>query len=144
VIFGQFLDHFPYFGMRGEQDAQDLEPLGREAERQVPLALVGAAAVATGAGDFLVKSLFPRGVQADPRGRLRLRRKKFHKLAVTDGGLAALSPYENLRRDFNPDQVRDHLPGLGIGPVGGIRERRERDAAHDHNRRRQRLDRAER
>jgi hypothetical protein len=25
VIFGQFLDHFPYFGMRGEQDAQDLE-----------------------------------------------------------------------------------------------------------------------
>ena len=23
-IFGRFLDHFPYFGMRGEQDAQDL------------------------------------------------------------------------------------------------------------------------
>lgn len=23
-IFGHFLDHFPYFGMRGEQDAQDL------------------------------------------------------------------------------------------------------------------------
>jgi hypothetical protein len=25
AIFGEFLDHFPYFGMRGEQDAQDLE-----------------------------------------------------------------------------------------------------------------------
>jgi hypothetical protein len=25
AIFGQFLDHFPYFGMRGEQDARDLE-----------------------------------------------------------------------------------------------------------------------
>ena len=25
AIFGRFLDHFPYFGMRGEQDAQDLE-----------------------------------------------------------------------------------------------------------------------
>jgi hypothetical protein len=24
AIFGQFLDHFPYFGMRGEEDAQDL------------------------------------------------------------------------------------------------------------------------
>jgi hypothetical protein len=23
-IFGQFLDHFPYFGMRGEEDARDL------------------------------------------------------------------------------------------------------------------------
>lgn len=25
AIFGRFLDHFPYFGMRDEQDAQDLE-----------------------------------------------------------------------------------------------------------------------
>jgi hypothetical protein len=25
AIFGRFLDHFPYFGMRGEQDARDLE-----------------------------------------------------------------------------------------------------------------------
>src|SRR3954451_24839884 len=25
VIFGQFIDHFPYFGMRGDQDAQNLE-----------------------------------------------------------------------------------------------------------------------
>ena len=24
-IFGHFLDHFPYFGMRDERDAQDLE-----------------------------------------------------------------------------------------------------------------------
>jgi hypothetical protein len=24
-IFGRFLDHFPYFGMRDEQDAQALE-----------------------------------------------------------------------------------------------------------------------
>jgi hypothetical protein len=25
AIFGRFVDHFPYFGMRDEQDAQDLE-----------------------------------------------------------------------------------------------------------------------
>jgi hypothetical protein len=25
AIFGRFLDHFPYFGMRGERDARDLE-----------------------------------------------------------------------------------------------------------------------
>lgn len=25
AIFGRFIDHFPYFGMRDEQDAQDLE-----------------------------------------------------------------------------------------------------------------------
>lgn len=25
AIFGRFIDHFPYFGMRNEQDAQDLE-----------------------------------------------------------------------------------------------------------------------
>lgn len=25
VLFGHFLDHFPYFGMRGQQDARDLD-----------------------------------------------------------------------------------------------------------------------
>jgi hypothetical protein len=44
-------------------------PSGASRQLGAYLALVGAAVVATGAGDFLVKSLFPRGAQSDPRGR---------------------------------------------------------------------------
>src|SRR3954447_26157771 len=42
-------------------------PSGASREVGVYLALAGAAVTATGAGDFRPASLFPRGVQSDPR-----------------------------------------------------------------------------
>jgi len=44
-------------------------PSGADREAGVYLALAGAVAVATGAGDFRIRSLFPRMPDAEPSGR---------------------------------------------------------------------------